>query len=247
MNKNEIEKKMKRTYRWKFEILPLVILMIPLIFTIGLFSFNESLILDSISILNFYIYIIFIWFIIYIIVEFILWFKTRNPGHQLQFLGAILIVIFPILIFAVNILDIPTWTYLENKQIRFIMDIISGILVFSLGLGITFMLIGYYNKEYKASETEMYRNIIVREGENIDEMTDGYSSRISTRNYNEISQISKQKLSALAENYGKTMAREGLLIDWNVKGNKVMFYPMPYTGIGTFKLHILITQLWMLF
>src|SRR2546427_657322 len=99
--------------------------------------------------------------------------------------------------------------------------------------GLGFSLYGYYHRGYRAGDIDLYRNVVVREGERIEELTDGYSTRTFSARYDE---LAKLPIRAAAKEYAQAMGRAGLMLSWSLDDEGVTFYPMTYTGVGGFHL-----------
>src|SRR5438093_4333335 len=72
--------------------------------------------------------------------------------------------------------------------------------------GLAFSLYGYYHRGYRAGDIDLYRNVVVRVGARLEELTDGYSTRtFSVRS----DQLLKPPMRAAAKEYALAMGRAG--------------------------------------
>ena len=178
-----------------------------------------------------------VWIGIYGIAEWVLWRRTRNPGHRLQYLGVALILL-PL-----------SYTYIMLLLGGFSATLTSfGLIAVAVaGLswiaGLAFSLYGYYHRGYRAGDIDLYRNVVVREGERIEELSDGYSTRIFSVRYDE---LVKPPMRAAAKEYALAMGRAGLILSSVEDDEGVTFYPMTYTGVGGFHLWTALKHLYWL-
>ncbi|PKP61360.1 MAG: hypothetical protein CVT88_00340 [Candidatus Altiarchaeales archaeon HGW-Altiarchaeales-1] len=68
-----------------------------------------------------------------------------------------------------------------------------------------------------------YRNVIIKEGEQIDILTDGYSQRPFSKESEAIKNVENFKNNA--ENFAKILGKEGIIMDWNTKENSITLFP----------------------
>ncbi len=172
---------------------------------------------------GFVVYFLYFWIAVYFVVELALWRHTRNRGHLLQFLGALLILA-PIswnlvATSAMNIETIfsPGWIAL----------VLIGIL--SLGCGIAFAMFGYTHRAYHANDVDLYRNVVVRAGERIGLLTDGYSTRVFETKYEG---FPADAVRARAEEYAVRFRRAGFFLVHRTDASGVTLYPVAYTGVS---------------
>ena len=237
-----IEDTGRRAYLVNLEWKPLAILVaissafvavtIASLFVLGLAAIPIAIVLVD-SFLLFFV----VWIGIYGIVEYALWRSTRNPGHRLQYLGVALILLPLSYSYIMLFLGGISATF---SMFGFITTAIGGV-SFIAGLG--FSLYGYYHRGYRAGDIDLYRNVVVREGERIGELTDGYSTRIFSTRYDE---LAKLPIRAAATEYAKEMGRAGLMLSSVQDDEAVTFYPMTYTGVGGFHLWTALEHLYWL-
>src|SRR5881628_1326007 len=166
----------RRAYLMKLEWKPFAILLlvaaglvtatIGSLFMLGFAGFLIVIVLvDSVGLF------VLVWIGIYGVIEYTLWRTTRNPGHRLQYLGVALLLL-PL-----------SYTYIMLFLGGFSATLsVFGLIALAVGgiswiAGLGFSLYGYYHRGYRAGDIDLYRNVVVREGERIEELTDGYSTR----------------------------------------------------------------------
>ncbi len=222
----------RRAYLMKLEWKPFAILLlvaaglvtatIGSLFVLGFAGFLIVIVLvDSVGLF------VLVWIGIYGVIEYTLWRTTRNPGHRLQYLGVALLLL-PL-----------SYTYIMLFLGGFSATLsVFGLIALAVGgiswiAGLGFSLYGYYHRGYRAGDIDLYRNVVVREGERIEELTDGYSTRTFSARYDE---LAKLPIRAAAKEYAQAMGRAGLMLSWSLDDEGVTFYPMTYTGVGGFHL-----------
>src|SRR3989442_5478687 len=232
----------RRAYLMKLEWKPFAILLlvaaglvtatIGSLFVLGFAGFLIVIVLvDSVGLF------VLVWIGIYGVIEYTLWRTTRNPGHRLQYLGVALLLL-PL-----------SYTYIMLFLGGFSATLsVFGLIALAVGgiswiAGLGFSLYGYYHRGYRAGDIDLYRNVVVREGERIGELTDGYSTRIFSTRYDE---LAKLPIRAAATEYAKEMGRAGLMLSSVQDDEAVTFYPMTYTGVGGFHLWTALEHLYWL-
>ncbi len=172
---------------------------------------------------GFVLYFLYFWIAVYFVVELALWRHTRNRGHLLQFLGALLILA-PI-----------TWnlvaTSAMNIETMFSPAWIALVLLeaLSLGCGIAFAMFGYTHRPYHANDVDLYRNVVVRAGERIGLLTDGYSTRVFETKYEG---FPAEAVRARAEEYAVRFQRAGFFLVHRTDATGFTLYPVAYTGVS---------------
>jgi len=74
---------------------------------------------------------------------------------------------------------------------------------------------------------DIFKSVIIKEGEKIDAMTDGYSERPYSKESAIIKEIKNFKEDSIK--FAKMLGKEGIVIDYNVKEDKVIMFPsMPF-------------------
>lgn len=68
-----------------------------------------------------------------------------------------------------------------------------------------------------------YRNVIIKEAEQIDILTDGYSQRPFSREYESIKHTKNFKDTA--RGFAKALGKEGVIIDWDINENSITLFP----------------------
>ncbi len=171
----------------------------------------------------FALYFLYFWIAIYFVVELALWRHTRNRGHLLQCLGGLLIL-------APISWDIAA-TSAMNVEMMFspvgIALVLLGIV--SLGVGIAFAMFGYTHRAYHANDVDLYRNVVVRAGERIGLLTDGYSTRVFETRYEG---FPSELVRARADEYAARFQRAGFLLFHEMDGTGLTLYPVAYTGVS---------------
>ena len=176
---------------------------------------------------DFVIYLVYFWIGVYFVVELQLWRHTRNEGHLLQFLGALL-VLAPI-----------SWGLItsgtSNLYGMFSPAGLALILLefVSLAVGTGMALYGYYHPPFRANDVDLYRNVVVRSGERIGLLTDGYSTRVYETRYEG---FPGDAVRARADEYATRFQRAGFLLFHRTDATGVTLYPITYTGVGGFRL-----------
>lgn len=113
---------------------------------------------------------------------------------------------------------------------------ISGIILFILGffenisivlfmcmmlLGGIFLIPMRMKKGYNVHPFGLYRNIVVKEGEKIDERLDGYSQRPYSRKIN----IPVNDFKDIAEKFAQELGKEFTIFDYDIKENSAVYFP----------------------
>ncbi|PKP57987.1 MAG: hypothetical protein CVT89_03565 [Candidatus Altiarchaeales archaeon HGW-Altiarchaeales-2] len=65
--------------------------------------------------------------------------------------------------------------------------------------------------------------MIIKEGEQIDILTDGYSQRPFSKESEAIKNVENFKNNV--ENFAKILGKEGIIMDWNTKENSITLFP----------------------
>lgn len=176
---------------------------------------------------DFLVYLLYFWIAVYLVVELQLWRRTGNRGHLLQFLGALL-VLAPI-----------SWGLVTSLS-SFVSRILSpAYLVLStvefacLVVGLAMALYGYSHRGYHARDVDLYRNVVVRAGEKIGLLTDGYSTRVFETHYEG---FPGDSVRARADEYAVRFQRAGFLLSHHTDATGITIYPITYTGVGGFRL-----------
>ncbi len=186
---------------------------------------------------NFVVYFIDFWIAVYLVVELQLWRRMRNPGHLLQFLGALLVLV-PI-----------SWTFITalfpNVYVLFSpAGLVLVLLEFvSLAAGVAMALYGYSHRAYHANDVDLYRNVVVRTGENIGLLTDGYSTRIYETRYEG---FREDIVRGRADEYATRFQRAGFYLFHRTDATGITIYPVTYTGAGGLHLIQAFTHLYRL-
>ncbi len=224
----------EREYRWRLEWGPILaiaaaFLLGSVIQVAGLAAFSPTPYLVGSILQAIVAWAVLFWIVVYMLVELQLWRKTRSPGHELQFAGSLLVVMAPV------ILWIPFLIGGWQGMFSFSPARIVAALLFMVSLfaGIGIALVGHYHPRLRASTVDIYRNVVVREGERIAELTDGYSTRVYTLRY---SPIPEGEARSLADLWAWALRRAGLLLDHRFDDRGITVYPITDTGVGTFRL-----------
>src|SRR5437870_8674172 len=232
----------RRAYLMKLEWKPFAMLLlvaaglvtvtIGSLFVLGFAGFLIVIVLvDSVGLF------VLVWIGIYGVIEYTLWRTTRNPGHRLQYLGVALLLL-PL---SYTYIMLFLGGFSATLSVFGLIALAVGGISFIAGLG--FSLYGYYHRGYRAGDIDLYRNVVVREGERIGELTDGYSTRIFSTRYDE---LAKLPIRAAATKYAKEMGRAGLMLSSVQDDEAATFYPMTYTGVGGFHLWTALEHLYWL-
>ena len=182
-------------------------------------------------------YFIYAWIAMYAVVEFQLWRRMRNLGHLLQFLGSLL-VLTPLVW---NIL--PFFLGVRLLSLGFPGIVFNAITQVSFPVGLVMALYGYYHREYHASDVDLYRNVVVRSGERIGVLTDGYSTRVYETQYGS---FPGDRLRAVAEAYAVRFQKAGFYLWHRTDGTGITLYPVTYTGVGGLRLGTALAHLYRL-
>lgn len=173
------------------------------------------------------VYLLYFWIAVYFLVELQLWRRTRNQGHLLQFLGALL-VLAPI-----------SWgllTSLSSRASWFFSPaalILTAVESVSLLAGLCMALYGYLHRGYHANDVDLYRNVVVRAGEKIGLLTDGYSTRVYETRYEG---FPGEAVQARAQEYATRFQRAGFFLFHRTDETGITIYPVTYTGVAGFRL-----------
>lgn len=176
---------------------------------------------------DFVVYLIYFWIAVYLVVELQLWRRMRNEGHLLQWLGALL-VLAPI-----------SWGLVTSlSPDMFVMFTTAGLVLLALELvafaaGLAMALYGYTHRRFHANDVDLYRNVVVRAGEKIGLLTDGYSTRVYETHYEG---FPTEVVRARAEEYAARFQQAGFLLSHRTDATGITIYPITYTGVGGFRL-----------
>ncbi len=182
-------------------------------------------------------YFIYAWIAMYAVVEFQLWRRMRNLGHLLQFLGSLL-VLTPVVW---NLL--PFFLGVRLLSLGFPGIVFNSITQVSFPVGLVMAGYGYYHREYHASDVDLYRNVVVRSGERIGVLTDGYSTRIYETQYDS---LPGDRLRAVAEEYAVRFQKAGFYLWHQTDDTSITLYPVTYTGVGGLRLGTALAHLYRL-
>ena len=183
------------------------------------------------------VYLVYFWIAVYLVIELQLWWHTRNQGHLLQLLGALL-VLAPI-----------SWGLITTASRGFYSFFSpTGIALYllefaSLVAGVAMALYGYTHRGYHANDVDLYRNVVVRAGEKIGLLTDGYSTRVYETHYDG---FPEESVRTLADEYATRFQQAGFLLSHRMDPAGVTLYPITYTGVGGFRLITAFTHLYRL-
>ncbi|WP_455391548.1 hypothetical protein [[Eubacterium] cellulosolvens] len=204
-------------------LLFLLALIIAIIFFIILIFIDIQKAEEFIPLFVFFIIWVIAILFIWVIVSFILAYKTKNPRYIFQFIGLIFFIIYPLsfLFSALYLFFIPiegSWGFPQNEYyIEFI--------ILSCWIGALIMILGYFGP-YHGKILRNSRNIIVREGKKISEMTDGYSNRPYSKNFEEIKELDNSKFIEVSRKFAKNLAHQGIILDWKLHDGKLEIIPM---------------------
>lgn len=186
---------------------------------------------------DFVVYAIYFWILVYLVVEVGLWRRTRNPGHLLQSLGALL-VLAPISWGLITSLSSNLFAAFSPAGLALV-----ALEVASLASGLAMALYGYLHRGYHANDVDLYRNVVVRAGEKIGLLTDGYSTRVYETHYEG---FPAEAVRARADEYATRFRRAGFFLFHRTDGTGITIYPIAYTGVGGFRLPTAFTHLYRL-
>ena len=186
---------------------------------------------------DFAVYAIYFWIAVYLVVEVGLWRRTRNQGHLLQFLGALL-VLAPISWGLITALSSNIFVLLSPAAV-----VLTLLETASLVAGLALALYGYLHRGYHANDVDLYRNVVVRAGEKIGLLTDGYSTRVFETHYEG---FPGDAVRARADEYATRFQRAGFLLFHRTDATGITIYPITYTGVGGFRLVTAFTHLYRL-
>jgi hypothetical protein len=172
-------------------------------------------------------YFIYGWIALYAVVEFTLWRRMRNLGHLLQFLGSLLVVVPLAWVLVPPLTGLPT-----------LIGVFPGVILYaimqaSFPAGLVLALYGYYHREYHASDVDLYRNVVVRAGERIGLLTDGYSPRTYETRYDA---FPGARVRSVADEYALKFRKAGFYLWHRTDEAGITLYPVTYTGVGGLRL-----------
>ena len=225
------ERQLRRRYWWRLEVRPLIGLTIVFLFVVGLSTFAYAtlspgiLLWSEVAWIALQVVLLF-WIAVYAVVEYALWRRTRNVGHRLQFLGSSLILFTPVGIYVPLLLGGWSATFSPPGLMAALCSMVSFF------LGIVLALLGYYARRFRAGDLNLFRNLVVREGERIEAVTDGYSERPLSVTYPELHRAGAQEA---ARAWAGTLGKAGLLLDHRADDAGITVNPVTYTGVGTFR------------
>jgi hypothetical protein len=168
-----------------------------------------------------------VWLILILVltitVSVILVVKTHNPKYIFQLLGISLFFIYIMfyLIFAIYFMFVgisgsfhfpPNWYTAE-------------FIALTAPIGILMIILGYFGP-YQGKALRYSRNVIIREGVKIQEMTNGYSNRPFSKNYEEIAKLEQSQFNDMSKKFAQHLAYQGLILEWKVIGEKLEIIPM---------------------
>lgn len=235
-----VEKAAEKALRWRMEWAPLTVLVVlfalgEALTIIGFATFSPIPIAFGNLLTGFLSWLIVFWILLYLAVEFQLWRKTRNVGHRLQFVGALLVVTAPLYMWIPLLLGGLAAAFSIAGTISLMLFYVS------LFMGIVFALYGYYYLGFRAGDIDLYRNVVVREGEKITELTDGYSDRVFTVRYDD---LSGANVKSVAKTYATTLGKAGLLLGHELDEKGITLYPVTYTGLGQLRVWTVLVHLY---
>src|SRR6267143_308828 len=162
---------------------------------------------------------IFAWLVLYMIVEYVLWRRTRNVGHRLQYLGASLLVLSPLFFWIP--LTFGGWAAAFSPA-----GLLGATLFFvAFVCGCALALGGYYYPGFRAGEMDLYRNVVVREGERIDRLTNAFSERPFAVHYDG---LPPKEAASVVQDWARTMAKAGLLLGHRADPEGTVVYPVTW-------------------
>ncbi len=207
---------------WLFVIeLVFGLLLFPLVFYLGPPSAAVTFFLAVLAVYAFYFWIAF-----YAFVEFELWRRMGNLGHLYQFLGSLLIVLPILWGYMPILLGLPTLGFGIVSTILQALTSAAGI------TGLVMALYGYYHVPFHARDVDLYRNVVVRAGEQLDVLTDGYSTRVFETRYEG---LPSDALRGAADAYALRFRRAGFYLAARSDDQGILLYPVAYAGLGTFR------------
>ena len=110
--------------------------------------------------------------------------------------------------------------------VLFIFGVIGGewiiLLLFMMLFGGIFLI--FMRKRYRVKEIDLYRNIVVKEGEKIDELLDGYSQRPYSRKI----KIPVKDFKDTAKKFAHALTKEFVIFDYDIKENSAIYFPSTY-------------------
>ncbi|UCH88895.1 MAG: hypothetical protein JSV49_11770, partial [Thermoplasmata archaeon] len=125
------------------------------------------------------------------------------PRYTFQFIGIALIIIYPcsILFIALYYLIIP-----YPSDIQFPPEgIFEHFFALILPLGLLIAILGYYGP-YQGKALRFSRDIIIREGKKIYELTNGYSNRPFSKQFEEIGNLDVTKFADISKRFARSLA-----------------------------------------
>src|SRR2546422_7579932 len=181
---------------------------------------------------------IFAWLILYMIVEYVLWRRTRNVGHRLQYLGASLLVLSPLFFWIPLAFGGWSAAFSPAGLIGATLFLVAFVCGCVLALG------GYYYPGFRAGEIDLYRNVVVREGERIERLTNAFSDRPFAVHYDG---LPPKDAASAVQDWARTMAKAGLLLGHRTTPEGTVVYPVTWTGLGALRWGTaLVHLLWLL-
>ena len=214
---------LKKVALYSHILLFLLVLIIAIIFFIALIFIDIQKAGEFIPIFVFFIFWVITILFVWIIVSFILAYKTRNPRYIFQFIGLIFFIVYPLLFlfFALYLFFIPIengWSFPPNEYYYEFM-------VLSLPFGALIIILGYFGP-YHGKSLRQSRNIIIREGKKIQEMTDGFSNRPYSKHFEEINNLNNSQFIDISKEFAKNLAHQGIILDWKLHDGKLEMIPM---------------------
>jgi len=83
------------------------------------------------------------------------------------------------------------------------------------------------NMKTEEEAVRLYGNLVVTAGLDIDSRMNGYSQRPHSKESDAIkNKLKNLNFMKLADDFGKTMGKELIFMDWKINGNDVIFYPI---------------------
>src|SRR3989442_1044017 len=98
--------------------------------------------------------------------------------------------------------------------------------------GCVLALAGYYYPGFRAGEIDLYRNVVVREGERIERLTNAFSDRPFAVHYDG---LPPKDAASAVQDWARTMAKAGLLLGHRTTPEGTVVYLVPWTGLAALR------------
>jgi len=202
----------------------IVLVFILVLFCILLLLFRDMVVVEIFKpIFVFLVLWLIAILVLTLIVSTILAQKTRNPKYIYQLVGIVIFFTYIMiyLVFLLYIMFIPEPGHLSFPNNWYTAELIG----LTAPVGMLMIILGYFGP-YQGKAIRYSRNMVIREGMRIREMTDGYSKRPYSKIFGEIANLEQVEFNKVSRRFGRYLAYQGLILDWKIGEEKLELVPM---------------------